>query len=427
MDRADLPPRPHLFGHEREHRRHEAQEHRKRGSQSRTGRSGTRIVGLAVGADLDQFQVVVAERPEEGFGALEGPGVVVGLECGGGLGDDDGQPAEHGLVDGEGDGLDRRDHESSVFTGQPAEGESRGVQHLHGETPTDLHLPFVDSGVGAGPAAGRPVPDGIRPVLLEQGQGGDDVPLRLGHLLSIRIEHPARDGCVRPRQGAVLELGAHHSREQPGPDDVVALGPQIHGEDPSEQIRVVLPSAGDLRGERRCGPGVHDVRITDEAPRLAALVGSKAVGDVGRRVDRQQCLVRQDRCVVDDLTFGVHRVPDRQGNAEEPLTADVPVSVEPLDPRLEAMSHVGRVPLELLASGQQRLAVGHRLDEPLPGRDDLQRTIALLEELHRMGDRPRVADHGARFDQDLHDAGLGLLDRTPHEFGVVGIGIEGSV
>ena len=41
---------------------------------------------------------------------------------------------------------------------------------------------------------------------------------------------------------AVLELGPHDGGEQPGPDDLVGLGAQVHGEDPGEQVGVVLPA-----------------------------------------------------------------------------------------------------------------------------------------------------------------------------------------
>ena len=136
----------------------------------------------------------------------------------------------------------------------------------------------------------------------------------------------------RPRQAAVLELGAHDGGEQPGADDVVGLGPQVHGEDPGEEVGVVLPPAGDLRGERRGGPGVHDVGVADEPAGLAPLVLGVAVGHVGRRVDGQAVLGGQDGVVVVDLAVVVDRVPDREGHPEEPLAADVPVAVEALHP-----------------------------------------------------------------------------------------------
>ena len=79
--------------------------------QRRPGRGGARLGRIAVGAGLDQLQVVVAERPEERLGALEGPGVVVPLERRGGLRHHPGQPAEHGPVDRGGHRLGPGDHQ----------------------------------------------------------------------------------------------------------------------------------------------------------------------------------------------------------------------------------------------------------------------------------------------------------------------------
>ena len=70
--------------------------------------------------------------------------------------------------------------------------------------------------------------------------------------------------------------------------------------------------------------------------------------------------------------------------------------------------HVRRVPLELAPARQQRLAVIHRLDEPLTARDDLERAIALLVELDRVRDRSRVAEQVAALAQQLDDAGARL-------------------
>src|SRR5262245_5299094 len=55
------------------------------------------------------------------------------------------------------------------------------------------------------------------------------------------------------------------------------------------------------------------------------------------------------------------------------------------------MPHVLGMPLQLAAAREQRLAVLDAPDEPLPARDDLERPIPFLEELHRMRDGPRLA------------------------------------
>ena len=81
----------------------------------------------------------------------------------------------------------------------------------------------------------------------------------------------------------------------------MGLGAEIHGEDPGEQVGILLPPSGDLRGERGGGPGVHDVGIPDESTGHAALGLAVAVGDIGGRVDGQPVLVGQQRDVEVDL------------------------------------------------------------------------------------------------------------------------------
>ena len=91
---------------------------------------------------------------------------------------------------------------------------------------------------------------------------------------------------VLERQGVVLEVAAHDRREQPGADDLVGLGAQVHREDPVEEVGA--PVAGDLGRERARGPGVHDVGVADEATGLVALRLDVAGRHVARRVDRQR-------------------------------------------------------------------------------------------------------------------------------------------
>ena len=187
-------------------------------------------------------------------------------------------------------------------------------------------------------------------MLLEERQRRHDVALRLRHLLAIGIEHPARDRSVLPRQRTVLVLGAQQGREEPRPDDVVRLRTNVHREHAREEIRVFDPAAGNLRRERRRRPGVHDVRIAGEPARSIALVGRVPVGHVGRGVDRQAILCRQEPGVVVDGAILAHAIPERERHAEESLAADAPVTDETIDPVLEARVHVGRMPAELAAA-----------------------------------------------------------------------------
>ena len=215
-----------------------------------------------------------------------------------------------------------------------------------------------------------------------------------------------------------LELGAHDGREEPGPDDLVGLWPKVHREHACEEVRVVLPASGDLGGERAGRPGVHDVGITDEAVGLAPRRGVVACRDVGRWIDWQLVLVRHQGVLVVDRAVGQHRVPDREGDPEEALARDVPVGVQSLDPGAEPVRHVVGVPGDLLAALKEHLAHRHGRDEPLARGDDLERSIALLEEFDRVCDRPRLAEELTVLLEQLDDAGLSLLDRLALELGV---------
>ena len=77
------------------------------------------------------------------------------------------------------------------------------------------------------------------------------------------------------------------------------------------------------------------------------------------------------------------------------------------------------MPLQLAAAREQRLAELDRLDEPLAARDDFERPIALLVELHGVRDRPRLADEIAALAQLLDDLRARLRGRQPRELVVV--------
>src|SRR5258705_13294914 len=67
------------------------------------------------------------------------------------------------------------------------------------------------------------------------------------------------------------------------------------------------------------------------------------------------------------------------------------------------MAHVFGVPPQLASPREQLLTELHRLDEPLAARDDLERPVALLVELDRVRNRPRLADQVARLAKLLDD------------------------
>ena len=198
------------------------------------------------------------------------------------------------------------------------------------------------------------------------------------------------------------------------------LRPQIHRERLREQIRIVGPAAHDLRRQRRGGPGVHDVGIADEAARLPALIGRDS-RPARRSTDRSAADLRAAMIGRSYSTrpSAVDGIPDRKRHAEEPLPADAPVAVQAVGPVLVPRLHVRRVPLQLAAAREQRLAELDRLDEPLPAGDDLERPIALLVELHRVRDRPRLADQVAGLAQLLDDLRARLGRRQAGQLVVV--------
>ena len=133
---------------------------------------------------------------------------------------------------------------------------------------------------------------------------------------------------------------------------------------------------------------------------------------------------------MEGLAVGVERVPDRERHAEEALAAHEPVAVEAVHPVLVADPHVRRVPVQLVApleQGGPQVGVAAAVAEvPLAAGDDLERAVALLVELHRVGDLLRVADELARLAEQLDDALLGAGDLLAGELGLVEGGALGA-
>ena len=227
-----------------------------------------------------------------------------------------------------------------------------------------------------------------------------------------------------PGQRAVLGMRPEHRVEQPGPDDLVGLGPQVHREHAAEQVIVRAPAAGDLRGQRGRRPGVHHVRVAGEPAGPAALLRGVAGRHVGGRIDRQRGVRGQDRRVVPRLAGLVQRVPDRDRHPEVPLPADQPVAGQPVDPVLVPRAHVRRVPGKLPPAAEQRGAQAGVPaavpDVPLPGGHDLQRQLAPLVELHRVLGRLGIAAQLASVGQQAGHPLPGLPGRRAGQPGVGG-------
>ena len=133
----------------------------------------------AVGAVLDQLEVVVAERPEERLRHLEGPGVVERLVRRRREVDHLAQAGQHGPVEGFGDERGEALGVERLADVAERQGEPAGVEHLDGQPAADLHLRGVERRVDAEPGGRRPVADAVAAVLLEHVEGVVALPLDL--------------------------------------------------------------------------------------------------------------------------------------------------------------------------------------------------------------------------------------------------------
>lgn len=152
----------------------------------------------------------------------------------------------------------------------------------------------------------------------------------------------------------------------------MALRTEVEGVDLGEQVLVPAPTAHNLRGEGRRGPGVQDVCVTGKAVGLVALRFLEAGGSISGRVHRQHVVRRQDGVVVVRVALAVQWVPDGNGHAEETLAGYQPVAVQARDPVFVAGAHEGRVEGDLLATADQPfpafLVAATVADVPLTGR-----------------------------------------------------------
>ena len=117
--------------------------------------------------------------------------------------------------------------------------------------------------------------------------------------------------ALAPRDRVVLEVARTMVENSQVRMMSWRLRPHVHGERAGEQVVVVIPAAGDLRGERRRGPRVHDVGVADEAAGLVALrlvEARRAVRSGGRPAASSS--VGDERVVVVGLALGVEAVPD---------------------------------------------------------------------------------------------------------------------
>ena len=118
---------------------------------------------------------------------------------------------------------------------------------------------------------------------------------------------------------------------------------------------------------------------------------------------------------------GVEGIPHRKRHPEEALSAHQPVAVEAVHPVLVAHSHMRWVPVDLPAPLEHRIAqlllTTAVAQVPLAAGEDLEGTVALLEELDRMGDGTGLTVELARSAKQFDHPGLRLLHRSAGDLG----------
>ena len=130
------------------------------------------------------------------------------------------------------------------------------------------------------------------------------------------------------------------------------------------------------------------------------------------------------------LALLVEPVPHRERHPEEALTADEPVTVEPLDPVLVAVPHVLGHPVQFAATfqqlGTQLFVAAAVADVPLAGADDLQGLVALLVEVRLALGGPGITVHLTGCRHGLHDELAGGEGRLAGNL-FVGLGVDDPV
>ena len=112
-----------------------------------------------------------------------------------------------------------------------------------------------------------------------------------------------------------------------------------------------------------------------------------ARGRVRGGVQGQGLLVGEDRAVEIAFPVRLHRVPHRKGHAEVALAAHAPVELQVLGPVPVAHPHEVGMPGDAVSRLHELRLLVEDADEPLPRRDELEGPVALLVELHGVGDR----------------------------------------
>src|SRR5262245_24228717 len=180
----------------------------------------------------------------------------------------------------------------------------------------------------------------------------------------------------------------------PGADDLVVLWTDIDGKKFAMAFGVVGPMTRNLWGQRARGPGIHDVRIADEAVGFASCRLIEARRRLGKRIHWKLAQLRYDGFIGRGLPARGRSIPDREGYAEKALPADRPILIQPIDPVFIARPHEWRVPLDTSTLLEQSFFLVQKPNKPLAGRDEFERPLAFLVKLNGMLDAARLFDQG---------------------------------
>ena len=201
------------------------------------------------------------------------------------------------------------------------------------------------------------------------------------------------------------------------------LRPQVHREHLRHEVILLSESSDHLGRERRRPPRVHHVGVSREASGPVALVFGVPVRHVTVRVYGKLPIRGLDGVVVVYRAVRPQRVPQRNRHTEEPLPAEQPVGVQPVHPVLIPHAHRARMPFQFAPALQELFPQVHVeaavLQVPLSARDDLQRTVALLIEAHRVRDRLRLGVKLAGLLQKFGHSPLRLVDAQARQLVVV--------
>ena len=138
---------------------------------------------------------------------------------------------------------------------------------------------------------------------------------------------------------------------------------------------------------------------------------------MGGRINWKFCFVRNYSFIPHDLASLINLVPKRNRDAEETLTADEPVTVQPFDPIAVTALHVWRMPSHFVTASYERLvqfgvssAVFY---VPLAASNYFQWAVAFFEKFHGVVNGSWFTNHFLSVLKQLNDLFFCRENRLP--------------